>query len=232
MSRSRMAIDHARQWTLVMLLLLIAVTLAVAEMAARSLKRQHQALAQKVAEVERLALVAEHTSNGVAISDAMQRVQWVNPAFVSMHGYTLDEIRGQTVDAVLKVERIQAVKRQRFSTDHGAEHNPDSEIRMTGKDGGAGWFEVDVQPVRDGAAQIVGWISLFTPHQRTGTAKAEDGHFARCLAGGRCRAVDVRQDSGCETGSLSRRSALTSSCQRCQSRWKPKSPDCALSGMT
>ena len=160
--RSRGALDQAHQWTLITLLILLVVMLAVTEMAARSLKRQHLALAQKVAEAERLALVAEHTSNGVAIADATWHVQWVNRAFVAMHGYTIDEIRGRTVAEVLETDSAETDSRQRFTTDLASGHSPGNEIMMSGKDGVARWFEADVQPFHDAAGQVAGWITVHT----------------------------------------------------------------------
>ena len=161
-SRSRSALDQAHEWTLITLLVLLTVTLAVTEMAARSLKRQHLALAQKIAEAERLALVAEHTSNGVAIADAAGQVQWVNHAFVAMHGYTLDEIRGRTVVETLGGEQSNADSGRRFTTDPASGLSAGNEILMAGKDGVARWFEADVQPFYDAVGKVAGWISVHT----------------------------------------------------------------------
>ena len=46
-----------------------------------------------------LSLLASRTHNGVLITDAQRRVQWVNDSFTRMTGYTLDEVRDRVADS-------------------------------------------------------------------------------------------------------------------------------------
>lgn len=62
------------------------------DMAARL--EAERALAAREAEA-RLAIVANHTSNGVVIADSEGRIEWVNPAFERMVGHTMDELIGK-----------------------------------------------------------------------------------------------------------------------------------------
>ena len=75
-----------------------------------------RALAQAKAltrDVERLALVAERTSNAVVITSPDERITWVNDGFTRITGYTLDEVRGRRPNEFLQsprpVLRLEAV---------------------------------------------------------------------------------------------------------------------------
>jgi PAS domain S-box-containing protein len=60
-----------------------------------------RALASREAEA-RLAIVANHTSNGVVIADGEGLIEWVNPAFERMIGRTLAEISGRSRGELLR----------------------------------------------------------------------------------------------------------------------------------
>ena len=159
--RNQAAIDHARVWTAATLLFLVVIVSLVTELAARSVRRQYLALSSQAAELERLALVAEHTSNGVAISGADQCIVWVNRAFETQHGYTLAELigqnSGQLLQAVLSDSQA-TTQADHFKADRGVT----GERRMTNKDGSERWFDVDIQPYRDSSGELAGWISVHT----------------------------------------------------------------------
>jgi len=57
-----------------------------------------------VAELEQLSLVASKVSNGVVISDADNKVVWVNDAFEKITGYQLDDVQGNPLGDVIKGE--------------------------------------------------------------------------------------------------------------------------------
>lgn len=46
-------------------------------------------------ELQRFRLIVEHASNMVVITDAQRRIEYVNPAYTRVTGWTLDEARGQ-----------------------------------------------------------------------------------------------------------------------------------------
>ena len=52
----------------------------------------------------RLALVAHHASNGVVITGADGRVEWVNAAFQRITGFALEEIKGRKPGEFLQGE--------------------------------------------------------------------------------------------------------------------------------
>jgi len=57
-----------------------------------------------VAELEQLSLVASKVSNGVVISDANNKVVWVNDAFEKITGYHLEDVEGNALGDMIKGE--------------------------------------------------------------------------------------------------------------------------------
>ncbi|MHA7816884.1 MAG: hybrid sensor histidine kinase/response regulator [Pseudohaliea sp.] len=53
-------------------------------------------------ELARLSRVASETTNGVIITDPTGAIEWINPGFTRITGYTLEEIRGRKPGAVLQ----------------------------------------------------------------------------------------------------------------------------------
>src|SRR5262249_11317808 len=53
-------------------------------------------------ELRRLAMIASRTQNNVVVLDMQGRVEWVNDAFIRHSGYSLEEIRGKFVHAVIQ----------------------------------------------------------------------------------------------------------------------------------
>jgi PAS domain-containing protein len=82
------AMDRSLHWSLAGLLALLGLlSIAVVEPAARAVSRRVRRLAAQSADVQRLALVAERTTAIVLVTDADDRVQWVNAAFERTTGW-------------------------------------------------------------------------------------------------------------------------------------------------
>jgi PAS domain S-box-containing protein len=69
----------------------------VAEIKTINAQLQQELLDHRQAEDElrQLASAVEHSASTVVITDTTPRIQYVNPAFTRMTGYTLDEVRGR-----------------------------------------------------------------------------------------------------------------------------------------
>jgi len=111
-------------------------------------------------QIERLALVARNTDNGVIITDAQGRIDWVNESFTKHTGYSLAEVAGQTPGAVLQgpetdpatVEHIRGRMKQR---------RPFSATLLNYKKSGKKvWFSMDITPVHDESGQLTQFIAL------------------------------------------------------------------------
>jgi len=161
--QERIANQERWGWSVGLLLLacLLAALGLVLEPVVRLLRRQHVAIMSQSHEYERLAMVAQHTSNAVLITDAAMRITWANEAFSRLSGYALDEVRGRVPSDFLP----------------GGESDPDEvahlmravnfgeSVRGTlqdrRKDGTRYWIDLSIEPLRtDG--QVTGFICVYS----------------------------------------------------------------------
>ena len=84
-------------------------------------------------------------------------VQWVNPAFTQMCGYTLEELRGRKLGPVLQGERTDRATAERMrSAVH--EYRPCRETILNyHKNGTPYWVEIAITPIFDEAGQPI-WL--------------------------------------------------------------------------
>jgi PAS domain S-box-containing protein len=110
--------------------------------------------------LQRLSLVAEKTSNMIVITDARGCVEWVNNAFVSSTGYTLEEIRGKKPGDLLQgaetdIETTRAI---------GAairEGKPwQAELLNYTKSGERYWVFIKADPFFDDTGALQGFIGV------------------------------------------------------------------------
>ncbi len=126
----------------------------LAEQAALDLSRQD--LARAAQRAERLALVAEHASDSVIVTDATGRIEWVNAAFTKITGYAFAEAVGQLAGDILNgpdtdpraLEALIAAQRDGVACR--------VEIQNRTKSGALVWMEISMSPVlrADGAPEV------------------------------------------------------------------------------
>jgi PAS domain S-box-containing protein len=111
---------------------------------------------------ERLRLqgtMLESAANAVMVTDAEDRVQWVNPAFTAQTGYSLEEIRGQTLgflhSGVQDEHFYQRIREQVM-----AGKTWQGEIVDRRKDGSHYFNQQTTTPVRDESGQIRYFVSI------------------------------------------------------------------------
>jgi len=117
-------------------------------------------LRRSEAEASRLALVASHTINGVVITDVEGRVEWTNPGFTRISGYTLEEVRGKKPGDVLQgpdTDRaVVAQMHERLAAQEGFK----VELLNYHKSKRPYWVEIEVQPLRDPTGKLTGYMGL------------------------------------------------------------------------
>ncbi len=122
----------------------------------RDVSREHE----YQEELRKLSLVASSTSNLVVITDALGRIDWVNPAFEQRTGYTLDEVRGRKPGSFLQgpgtdqdaIDRIRLAIHERRSTS--------AELLNYTKAGEPYWINLNLSPVIDADGRLERFISV------------------------------------------------------------------------
>ena len=111
---------------------------------------------------ERLALIAQRTSNAVIITNVLGGIEWVNEGFTRMSGYTLDEVAGKTPRQVLQGPGSDPAARQRMSDAMGRGEAVSVEILNYGKTGREYVVSVEITPLRDAHNVLTGFMGLQT----------------------------------------------------------------------
>jgi diguanylate cyclase (GGDEF)-like protein/PAS domain S-box-containing protein len=145
-----------------LLVLLGVLSLAVVEPTARAVRRQAARREEQAAEVRTLALVAEHTTAVVMITDAQDRLRWANPAFTQLTGWPLADVLGKTPSEFLPAAAVdaQALARLRDAVVRGVGFR-DVFLNRT-REGHDLWLDVDLRPLHDSQGQLAGYISVST----------------------------------------------------------------------
>ncbi len=125
-----------------------------------TLKEVNRQLLEQSTEAQKLALIAARTDNGVVITDAQGRVEWVNRAFERTTGYALEELRGRTPGSFLQgpdtdPETVDYIRRQLRS---GLGFT--CEIVNYSKSGARYWVAIEVQPIRDKAGKVTNFMAI------------------------------------------------------------------------
>jgi PAS domain S-box-containing protein len=123
-------------------------------------RQRAEALARSMTQdLQRLALVAQKTSNAVVITDLQRRITWVNPGFERISGYTAAEAMGRSPD-FLQTDATdhQTVARMRAAFDAG--ENFFGEILNRSKQGREFWQDLEIQPLHDKNGTLTGYMSI------------------------------------------------------------------------
>jgi len=149
------------RWFGVSVLILVLLTgVMITEFTARRLLRQASHMEAQAAEVRRLALVAEHTSALVLITDAQDQVVWVNGAFCEAFGLRADAVMGcRALDIGTHPRAQEAVLlevRQALSAAQGLRR----EWLHRSASGQDIWLDVDMQPLFDSRQRLSGYVRV------------------------------------------------------------------------
>ncbi|MFD0666271.1 response regulator [Ramlibacter sp. MAHUQ-53] len=115
---------------------------------------------EMVRDLRRLATVVEHTSNAVIGLDLGLKVLWVNEGFTRTTGWEPDECVGRPIGAVFS--HPDGDPSARAALRQAAARGESCRVEMINrrKDGSAVWMNVEIQPTRDEAGRINGWIEI------------------------------------------------------------------------
>ncbi len=129
---------------------------------------QIQAIVRDVSERKRaeeenrqLAMVANTTTNMVLLGNREGRIEWVNPAFTRVTGYTLEEVIGKKPGSFLQGpgsdKKVADFIRTKIKSGLGFK---EAEIINYKKDGTPFWASIEVQPIMDKTGQVVQFVAI------------------------------------------------------------------------
>ena len=76
------------------------------------ISRQMEQIKLSQRELRKLSLIATRTKNGVIIADTFGRIEWVNDAFTTISGYTLEEVIGKKPKDLLQGPKTDSKARE------------------------------------------------------------------------------------------------------------------------
>jgi len=173
-SEARNAAMRRAAWVtgVALILVIVLIALLVIEPIVRLLARQHAAISARSVEFERLAMVAQRTSNAVILTDANRITTWVNGGFVRISGYEPSEIIGRRPGSLLQCENTDPATVQvlRHALDRG--ESVRCEVLNRAKDGSDYWMDLNIEPLRDGGV-LTGFLSIQSDITAQKTAELE-----------------------------------------------------------
>lgn len=140
-----------------MLSLLLAVTVWLL---AAGRWRAEQLARGMTADLARLAMVARHTTNAVLITDAQQRIAWVNDGFTRLTGYTAPEAVGRPARELLQSDLTDAHTLHSMQEAMSVGQGCKAELHRRAKDGRDYWVDVEVQPLFTEAGELNGFMAI------------------------------------------------------------------------
>ena len=123
-------------------------------------------------EIQRLALVAEHTKHAVLFTDIQGNITWVNQGFTKITEYTANEVLDKKIDLLYGEETAGYTKKsieQSFVTKEGIQ----TELLSYTRSGSAVWVDLEVIPVRDEEDIMTGFMIMAADITRLKTAVHE-----------------------------------------------------------
>lgn len=113
-------------------------------------------------QLARLGQIVALTSNLVVITDAAQRIEWVNPAFERRTGWTLDEVKGKRPDSFLATDHTDRREMQRIGAALRTGQPVRAELRNRSRSGEDYWISKDIQPLLGHNGEIEGFVAVQT----------------------------------------------------------------------
>lgn len=120
-----------------------------------------------------LSLVANETDNSVVITNAEGLIEYVNPGFVSLTGYKLDEVRGKKPGHVLQGKETSPETVQKIRDKLRSREAFYDEILNYDRHGKPYWISLAINPVFDAKDVLCQFISIQANITETKTRSVE-----------------------------------------------------------
>ncbi len=121
-----------------------------------SLKTLHNAQEQ----LRLLSLVASNTDNAVIITNANREIEWVNPGFTRISGYTLEEVKGKVPGRFLQGKDTDPETVKRIKEKLRLKTSFQEEILNYSKDGRPYWLSLSITPILNEVGDVDKFIAI------------------------------------------------------------------------
>jgi len=111
-------------------------------------------------EIELLSMVANETDNSVVITDKDQKIEYVNPGFTKVTGYTFEEVRGKKPGDFLQGPLTDPKTKQEIREAIHAQKPLYCEILNYNKKGSSYWVSLAINPVFNKDGKLERFISI------------------------------------------------------------------------
>lgn len=153
--------DRGAPWLVLVVGALVSSLLAgLLLQAHRSRRHAERAKNRMTSEVDRLALVAQRTSNAVVITDAQQKITWVNDGFERITGYSAADVIGLTPTHLVQFDGTDAATIARLHSALNRGEGFHCELLNRGKHGRIYWVELEIQPLHNRAGGLIGFMAI------------------------------------------------------------------------
>ncbi|MEL7530670.1 MAG: response regulator [Bacteroidota bacterium] len=123
---------------------------------------QQQDILKAQSKLSRLSLVAEKTTNGVAILDAKGKFEWVNKTFEDISGYQEAEILGKSPLKILAGHETSPEEMKRMMQTLAKGETYEGEVLYYSKAGNPRWQVLTINPVYDEQNKLINYIVIET----------------------------------------------------------------------
>jgi PAS domain S-box-containing protein len=139
---------------------------------------------QTESELRRLAAAVQHAAEGVMITDADGRIEYVNPAFCRVTGFARPDVLGRTPSVLRSGLHDDGFYTRLWSTLKG-DRVWTGRLTNRRADGSTYDDEITISPIRDGEGKLLGYVSLHRDVTRQTQLEAELQHAQKMEAVGR-----------------------------------------------
>jgi PAS domain S-box-containing protein len=111
--------------------------------------------------LRRLELIVANTTNMVVVTNGRREIEWVNPAYTRLTGWTLSEVKGKNPATFLHGPDTSAAEAAKLGAllNQGRAAN-DFELLNYKKSGEPYWVSLNIQPVVGAAGQVEQYVSI------------------------------------------------------------------------
>ncbi len=111
-------------------------------------------------QLRRSDIVIQATNNAVVVCDRDGLVQWVNPAFVRLTGYSPQEVAGRRPGDLLECPETDPRTSEEVREAVGAGRAIRTQILNQSRDGRRYWLDVDIRPFHRADGTLEGFVSV------------------------------------------------------------------------